>query len=232
MEVFLIPLGGDRYELYCEPATEPDTDDGPAAGGVTARLRRRFASMLRAAEQRQHMGTSPAKEPTGWLARAQERMMAWVVERIAEQRLLWHLRRHAAAVAVHPQDVQGEQALTIVLRVLQRDYDRHRRWLIIDAIILVASAALAIVPGPNLVAYYFAFRVWGHWLSMRGAAQGLRGTVWTAHPCSALSDLRDLSGLEPHLRIQRIREIAARLRLQHLATFFDRVAVDANRPAA
>ena len=41
-------------------------------------------------------------------------------------------------------------------------------------VLLIVSGVLALVPGPNVLAYYFAFRVVGHWLSMRGARQGLR----------------------------------------------------------
>ena len=58
--------------------------------------------------------------------RTQERTLAWMVERIAEQRLLWNLRRETAAVLVHPQDMTFEQVLTLVRRKLQRDYERHR----------------------------------------------------------------------------------------------------------
>ncbi len=113
--------------------------------------------------------------------------MAWVAERIAEQRLLWNLRKQTTAVAVHPQDMTFEQVMVLIRRMLQRDYERHRLWLVVDTIGLIVSGLLALVPGPNLLAYYFAFRVVGHWLSMRGATQGLvargvdRPTVSAAH---------------------------------------------------
>ncbi len=67
--------------------------------------------------------------------------MAWVVERIAEQRLLWNLRGQTAATAAHPQDMTFEQVMTLVRRKLQRDYDRHRLWLVIDTLGLIASGA-------------------------------------------------------------------------------------------
>jgi hypothetical protein len=152
--------------------------------------------------------------------------MAWVVERVAEQRLLWNLRRHTTAVAVHPQDMTFDQVMTLVRRTLQRDYERHRLWLVVDGIGLIASGAVMIVPGPNLLAYYFTFRVVGHWLSMRGAAQGLHRIEWQGKPCPPLSELRDVAALDPHARDQRVHEIAARLRLQHLSSFFERLATN------
>ena len=236
MDVFVIPLAGDRYELYCETGTGADEIVQTEAvreptgwrrckpGAIIRRLRARFSQMLEAAEQRQRQGDRDA-EPQGWLARTQERMLAWIAERIAEQRLLWNLRRETSAVLVHPQDMAFEQVLTLVRRTLQRDYERHRLWLAIDTVLLIVSGVLAIVPGPNILAYYFIFRVVGHWLSMRGARQGLDRVQFTSRPCPPLAELRELAGLEPSQREQRIHDIAGRLRLTNLATFYERVAV-------
>jgi hypothetical protein len=226
MDVFVIPIGRDRYELYCEqPDDAGEADDAVPPTGVMGKLRHRFAAMLRAAEERRHRDHSVSDEPKGWLGRLQDRMMAWVVERMAEQRLLWNLRRQTSAVAAHPQDMTFDQVLTLIRGALQRDYDRHRLWLVVDSIGLVASGAVMLVPGPNLLAYYFTFRVVGHWLSMRGAAQGLHHIQWRGRPCPPLSELREVAAMEPRARGARVHEIAARLRLQHLSTFFERMAV-------
>jgi len=223
MDVYVIPVGQDRYELYCEPSVDPASPaDGEPAGGLLGRLRRQFSEMIRAAEDRQR-DAQPASR--SWPARLQERALGWVAQRIAEQRLLWNLRRHTAAAAVHPQDMTFDQVMTLIRRTLRRDYERHRRWLAIDTVGLIASGPVALIPGPNMLAYFFAFRVFGHWLSMRGATQGLRRVVWSGRPCPPLTELRGLASLEPSAREARIRDIADRLRLQHLTTFFARVAV-------
>jgi hypothetical protein len=237
MDVFVIPIAGDRYELYCETGTgagdvvETAAAPEPVSGwqrwkprAVITRLRARFSQMLEAAEQRKRQEHGDG-EPQGWLARTQDRMLAWIAERIAEQRLLWSLRRETSAVLVHPQDMAFEQVLTLVRRTLQRDYERHRLWLVIDTILLIVSGVLAIVPGPNILAYYFIFRVVGHWLSMRGARQGLDRVHFTSRPCPPLAELRELAHLEPSQREQRIHDIAGRLRLANLATFYERIAV-------
>ena len=151
--------------------------------------------------------------------------MAWVAERVAEQRLLWNLRRETAVVAFHPQDLTFEQAHTLIRRTLQRDWERHRLWLVVDSLLLLGSIALILVPGPNIIGYYFAFRVMGHWLSIRGASQGMSAVTWTGQPSEPLTDLRDAAALNGDARRRRVHEIAERLRLQHLSTFFERVAV-------
>lgn len=224
MDVFVVPVGPDKYELYCESAADLEAAPEPEPQGIFGRLRARFSAVLKAAEERHNR---PGEQPdaVGWMARLQERSMAWVVERIAEQRLLWNLRRTTTAVAAYPQDMSFEQVMVLIRRMLQRDYERHRRWLVVDTLLLILSGVLMLVPGPNLLAYYFAFRVVGHWLSMRGATQGLHRVTWTGRPCPPLAELREVITLEPGVRSARIHDVAARLRLQHLSTFFDRVAV-------
>jgi hypothetical protein len=224
MDVFVIPVGSGRYELYCEDAAEPDVPLASPTGFI-GKLRYRFSVMLRAAEERRHSPPDFHDVPRSRWDRLQEHIMAWVAERIAEQRLLWNLRRQTAAVAVHPHDMTFEQVLTLIQRTLRRDYERHRVWLVVDSVGLIASALLTLVPGPNLLAYYFAFRVVGHWLSMRGATQGMRHVAWTSRPCPPLNELRDAAVMEPGTRAARIDDIAARLHLRHLSTFFERVAI-------
>ncbi len=220
-----MPVGPERYELYCEVDASAGTEDRPVPDTLIGRIRHRFAETLRRAEERRQSGPATVEPAASWLGRLQDRSLAWVVERIAEQRLLWSLRRETAAVLAHPADMTFDQVLTLLRRMLQRDYERHRLWLVIDTVLLIVSGVLALVPGPNIVAYYFAFRVWGHWLSMRGAAQGLHRVTWSGQPCPPLGELRELVPLQPNEREARVHDIAARLRLQHLSAFFERVAV-------
>ena len=103
----------------------------------------------------------------------------------------------------------------------------------IDGILFIVTSVtlgpfFLLVPGvANLPAFYFGFRTLGHFLSMRGARQGLRHVEWTARPCPPLGELRELADLDPQVRHERIHDVAARLRLQHLSTFFERLAVRA-----
>ena len=104
---------------------------------------------------------------------------------------------------------------------------RHGRWLVLYALGFVASGIVMPIPGPNLIAYYFAFLLVGHFLSRRGARHALRSVTWNLEPNEALVDLRRVAVLEPCERAPRIREIAGRLGLENLASFFERVTVTA-----
>ncbi|HWN83581.1 MAG TPA: hypothetical protein VNN99_00465 [Vicinamibacterales bacterium] len=217
--VFLVPLGPGRHEPYCE-RQHTSSDEAPVRGWF-AGLRQRFAAMLRAAEE----GEDDASESAGLMARIQARMMAWVAERVAEQRLLWNLRWHDAAIVTHPDDLSFEQVMQIVQQSLRADHRRHTRWLIVDTLLLIGSGVFFFVPGPNLIGYYFAFRVVGHWLSMRGAVYGRDRTAWSGRSSPALTALRAAVERPPYERDPVVEAIARELGLQRLGTFIDRMLV-------
>jgi hypothetical protein len=227
MDVFLIPIGSSRYELYYEapedPADAAEVEGGESSRGLFQRWRHRFNQMLHEAEQQRHETVS--SEPPGLLQRIQRRMMGYVVERIAEQRLLWHLRRTDQVTAHVPSDMSEDEALKVIRTMMKSDGDRHLRWLLVDLVLLAASVPFTLVPGPNILAYYFTFNVVGHFLAMRGARRGLAEITWSIERSAPLAELRAALTLdEPH-RYRRVSDVATRLRLQHLARFFERIAL-------
>jgi hypothetical protein len=228
MEVFLIPVGSDRYELYCEVPDLDDTGTDDTPRGYFRGLLHRFRGAIADAERERHHPPSPPSdddEAPSWYERARRRVMCRIAEAIAEQRLLWHMRSQETAVAVHPGDLPAARALEIVRASMQSDYEKHRFWLIVDALLFAASGVLVIVPGPNVIGYYFGFRLVGHFLSMRGARRALDGVAWTARATDLLTELRATMALEPEEREARVHDIAARLQLERLARFFLRTAV-------
>jgi hypothetical protein len=224
MDVYLVPVGADRYELYCEIPDEPSDRSAEPPTGFFRRLVHRFRETIDEAERERRHGP-PEGPPRGWLGRMKARAMRWVAESIAEQRLLWHLRRQTDACLYYPDDLEPPQAVGVLRRQLGKDFDKHRFWLAIDSLGLAGAALLTLVPGPNVLAYYFAFRVVGHYLSLRGARQGLSGVAWRHEPSAPLTELRGLLTLDPGVRESRLHAVAEMLRLEHLVSFFERSAV-------
>jgi hypothetical protein len=226
MEVFLIPLGAGRHELYCEARhDEAEPDEAAAPRGFFAGLSQKFSQVIAAAEHdRRRRAAGEAGEPLTRWGRLKRRALAWIADAIAEQRLLWHLRHQDAASLHFPTDLGPERAMELARASLTRDRDRHWFWLIVDSILMVLSGALVLVPGPNVIGYYFAFRVVGHLLSWRGARQGLDRVKWTLVPSEPRVELGRAIELAPVQRESRVLDIAARLQLENLPTFVQRVA--------
>jgi hypothetical protein len=186
----------------------------------------RFREMIAEAERERRQSRSERPQ-RGMLGRAKARILRWVAESIAEQRLLWHLRRQTAACFHYPDDMSEEDAVSLRKAQLARDFDKHRYWMVVDSLLFVASGLLVLIPGPNILAYFFAFRLVGHFFSLRGARQGLEAVAWRNEGSAPLSALREALALEPAVRQRRVRDVAGMLRLEHLAAFFERTAVQA-----
>jgi hypothetical protein len=146
-----------------------------------------------------------------------------VAEAVAEQRLLWHLRKESDVHLVHPDDLDTGTAVDAAKRSISADRDKHLRWAVVDALITLATAPAAILPGPNVLAYYFIFRTVGHALAYRGASHGLTRVTWTGAPSAALTELRHALSLARDQREARLAEIAATLGLRDLPAFMDDV---------
>lgn len=223
MDVFLVPVAADRHELYCEVPDEPHDVGEEPPRGFFRRMKHRFGQMLAEAEHERRLGRGERRHG-GWMSRARGRIMRWVAEAVAEQRLLWHLRRQTSATFFYPDDVPEGTAVEDLRRQLSADFDKHRFWLILDSLAFIASGVFFFVPGPNVIAYYFAFRIVGHFFSVRGARQGLDVVTWMPEPSGPLSALRRAHALDPVAREQRVQDLAAELRLEHLPRFVERTA--------
>ena len=154
--------------------------------------------------------------------------MRRIAESIAEQRTLWSLRRVTSASFVHPSSLSAASAAAIRERLLARARRHHGWWLIANLVGVAITAVLVLLPGPNLVGYYFVFRAIGHFLSWRGAIQALDRISWEPRTEDALTELGDLAALPRDERADRVVALASRLQLPRLAAFFDRVASPAH----
>jgi hypothetical protein len=222
--VYLVPIGSGLFELYTEPADEPEPDSAPHEGG---RFWRRTINALQAhwrqAVHAAHLDRG-ADAGTGRLARARDWLVRRIAESIAEQRTLWSLRSVTLASFVYPADLTESSATAIRQQLLAEASRHHGRWLALNLVGVAVTAVLVLLPGPNLIGYYFAFRVVGHFLSWRGARQALDHVSWRPSAEPILSELGGLAHLPRDERADRVAALSAQLGLPRLAAFFDRVA--------
>lgn len=219
MDVFLVPGGEGRYELYCEPREVEQTE----RGGLAGRLLRRLRELMASEQAERESGARPAEAQTGWVARAKASLIRGLAEWVAEQRLLWHLRHQQTASLIHPADLPSNRAWSIASGMLQRDQDHHRVWMVVDGLaVLVFGPLFFFVPGPNLISWYFAGKMGGHWLAFRGARRGLTAVEWSVKSSEPLREVRQVLSLPPAERQGRLRVIADQLQLEHLSRFVER----------
>jgi len=225
MTVFLVPTGAGRYALYCEvKETEPDPVEPPRPPtSWRGRMLHQFRTTVADAEaerEREELGERPASK--SGIGRYIVRKIA---EAVAEQRLLWNLRRAVDVRLVHPDDVSGADALRVARAEFAADYRKHlTRGIINGTLSAVLGAVLFFVPGPNLIAYYFLFLAIGHYFALRGARRGLNGVSWTTEPSPTLTDVRAALALDAAIRRERLERITADLGLVRLWRFIERVA--------
>lgn len=226
MDIYLVPLGAERYGLYCEVDDHAERADGAARLSWRRRGSEAFHGMLRYVEaERRRRLAQAASEPRTALQRIRDRALAWLAERVAEQRLLWHLRVQTAATVHHPDDLTPAEAEAIVRRSLRRDGLRHLRWAVVHTLAYLIALPLSVLPGPNFLTWVFAFRALGHLLSWMGTRQGRSNVRWTFAPCPPLTGLRRLSSVRPGERETLARGAAEALQLRHLDTFVERMAL-------
>jgi hypothetical protein len=223
--VYLVPIGAERFELYTEP---PDEAAGAAhePDSFWRRKARQLQDRWHHAVHAAHAAHAARGDaPPGRVAHARDWVVRHIAESIAEQRTLWSLRGVTSASFIYPADLTDASAAAIRARVLGRARRHHGVWLLVNFAAAAATAVLVLLPGPNVIGYYFVFRVIGHFLSWRGARQALDRTAWRGRPEPALTELAGLARLPRDARADAVAQIGERLHLPRLAAFFDRVAV-------
>jgi hypothetical protein len=227
MDIYLVPLGADRDELYCEIDDHAvRTDDEKRS-----RWRRKASDLFHRTllyletERRRRLALAEEAEPRTRLQRIRDRALAWLAERVAEQRLLWHLRSQTAATLHHPDDLTAAHAEAIVRRSLRHDGRRHLGWAVVHTLAYLAALPLSALPGPNFLTWFFGFRALGHLLSWMGTRQGRSRVRWSFAACPPLTALRRLPSTSPADRAPLAREVAQALNLPHLDTFVERMAL-------
>jgi len=218
VRIHLIPLGKSRFEPYSETPSEDPVPVSADAGRT-----RRW--LHRANEQwRSLVDNARVRSATTGFAKWRDRIVCTLADSLDEQRTLWALRNASRATLLFPSNLEGEAARRLLNQILGAA-QRHHGWrLVVYLVLFILSGVLFFVPGPNVVAYYFGFRSFGHFQSWRGARRSLTSVDWRLQPNDDLAELAALVH-EPHgRRAARVEDIARRLDLEHLPAFFEREA--------
>lgn len=197
LRVLLLPRTGERYRLAApelaerleEPANPPGAPGEGGEEGTGGRVRRAASATWR-----------------------------WLKHRGGEtERVLRELREIEGVELWYPAAMGERRARHLYRTLVEEAVERHRRWLWVDGALLPLSAVLSLVPGPNLLFAYLAWRTLGHWRSGRGGRRALSGLEVAFVPVPGLDPLLDLARRRFVLRRKaRVREVGERLGVEGL----------------
>lgn len=108
-------------------------------------------------------------------------------ERDRNEKLLKEMTALSQIAVYYPANLSEENARDIYHNVIQSQVKKHKRWLIVDGALLPVSVIFSLVPGPNLLLAYLAWRTLAHYKTKKGGEK-------------AVSDLKISFIKEPELK--------------------------------
>jgi Mitochondrial K+-H+ exchange-related len=197
LKIYLLLIDHARFFFYSdESEASHDPDDAevssnPPPAGVHGWFRARY--------QRFHSAWLHADSGALlWMRRSWDWLHSWAHPDETMLARLWSARR---VDLHHPAARSADEVRTIWTDYLKRQGRRHLAWLIVNGVIAPFALLLFVLPGPNLIGYWFAYRAIHHSLVVWGIRRVQRNKVLTElHPMAAL-DLpieRDSDGNTVH----------------------------------
>lgn len=171
MTIYLIWLD-DKQCLFCadeatlhegEPEPPPDAKPGGVRGFFSDRLKR--------------WKTRWSDDRTGvlsWMRRGWDWLHSWTRP---DEPMLARLWSSPRLLIRHPASLSPGEPAAIWNHYLRGQFHRHLFWMTVNGIITPPSVILAVLPGPNLIGYWFAYRAAHHALASWGIARARRGAI-------------------------------------------------------
>ncbi len=158
-----------------EPPERPESLFDPEGGrglpGVLGRILGRFGRRL-GAEYHHMRRAIEETERLRWI----RNLIRWLEARSdPSEPLLRGLRGASEVDLYYPASLSAALVRRRFLRFLRRRYRAHTRGIVINLVLLPVTAALAILPGPNVFFGWNAYRLIAHYLARQGARRVMRG---------------------------------------------------------
>jgi hypothetical protein len=208
VKVFLLPFDPKRPVFYSEDEVD-GAEEPEFSPGLVGRIERIV-----------HRVKSSLKHPRGRLARKTKQVWDWLQLRMhPDEPLLASLRTARTIEIHHPTTLTNDAVRDLWSAYLKRRRLRHRLWLSFDALFAPVSVLLTPLPGPNVIGYWFAYRVVHHLLILIGIRRAMRGPTETLfRPDDGLD-----ASASPGDR-EWLDRTATRYELNHLHDYVARVA--------
>lgn len=96
-------------------------------------------------------------------------------ERTRNEKLLKEMKELSQMTVYYQANLSEENAHDIYDDLIRSQIKKHKRWLIVDGALLPLSAILSLIPGPNLLMAYLAWRTLAHYKTKKGGERAASG---------------------------------------------------------
>jgi hypothetical protein len=183
VKIYLLLIDDARFFFYSD---ESEASDDSERGKGSSSLRRSgvrgwfLAKYDRFRSVWQHADSGALH----WMRLSWDWLHSWTHPDEAMLARLWSAR---TVELYHPASRRDDEVRAIWMDYLRQQWRRHLVWLIVNAVIAPISVLFAILPGPNLIGYWFAYRAIHHSLVVWGIRRVRRDKIPTElHPTRAL----------------------------------------------
>ena len=204
VNVYLLLVHDDESFFYSDDsevdesiAAEPD-----APSGIRARLTERWHRLQR-----------NIREAEAGAAHWVRRVWDWLHSRVRpEERMLARLRRARRVDLHHPSSRAAETVNTIWRSYLGQRYWRHLAYALVNSLIAVPTILLLWpLPGPNVIGYWFVYRMIHHLMIVQAISRVCRGYTPTMLHSMVVLDLPVEIGGDGIVRHAAFKEEGTRL---------------------
>jgi hypothetical protein len=183
VKIYLLLIDHSRFFFYSDESEASDDKDhsddssGPRRSGVRGWVLAKY-DRFRSAWEHADSGA------LHWMRLSWDWLHSWTHPDEAMLARLWSAR---TVGLYHPASRRDDEVRAIWMDYLRQQWRRHLVWLIVNAVIAPISVLFAILPGPNLIGYWFAYRAIHHSLVVWGIRRVRRDKIPTElHPTRAL----------------------------------------------
>jgi hypothetical protein len=183
VKIYLLLIDDERFFFYSDEseATLELQDGTDSAGKSFTGLAGWLDSRLNKLKMAWHDGRSGV---TFWLRRCWDWLHSWSHP---DEWMLSQLRSAKVIELHHPACRTDDEVLAIWQDYVSKQTNRHAVWLAINGVAAPFSVIFAILPGPNVIGYWFLYRAIHHLLVVWGTIRVRRGGVpIKLHPHDAL----------------------------------------------
>jgi Mitochondrial K+-H+ exchange-related len=172
VKVYLLLVNDEEYFFYSDDSEVDESEDTApiTPSGIQARLRERWHELQRS-----------IREADAGTARWVRRTWNWLHSRVHRDEGMLARLRSARLIELHHPSSRDEGTVNAIWRTyLGQRYRRHLLYALVNFTIAVPTILfLWPLPGPNIIGYWFVYRMIHHLVIVRGISRVKRGSTPT-----------------------------------------------------